>query len=295
MTQAIEVDRLTKRYREVLAVDDLSFTVRPGRVTGFLGPNGAGKTTTLRIILGLVGASSGRANIGGQRYRSLVRPLSEVGASLEATSFHPGRTARDHLRVQATGGGVSRGRVGVVLEQVGLAGAADRRVGGYSLGMRQRLGLASALLGDPGVLVLDEPINGLDPEGIRWVRSLLRVLAAEGRTVLISSHVLSEVEQVVDDLVVIDRGRSVYQGPIGGLVASRPRVVVDAEPRAALAAALASHVVGETDDGALLVEGIDAAEAGRIAFAAGIALTHLAAETQGLEGGFLELIRGAES
>jgi len=295
MASAIEVNRLTKRYREVVAVDDLSFTVRPGRVTGFLGPNGAGKTTTLRVVLGLVTASSGAATIGGRRYRRIPRPLREVGASLEATSFHPGRTGLDHLRVQATAGGVPRARVPVVLEQVGLAGAADRRVGAYSLGMRQRLGLAAALLGDPGVLVLDEPINGLDPEGIRWVRSLLRALAAEGRTVLVSSHVLSEVEQAVDDLVVIDRGRSVYQGPIGGLVPAHPRVVVDADRRAELAEALGSRVVGATDEGALLVEGIDVGEVGRIAFSAGLALTHLSAETRGLEGGFLELIRGAES
>jgi len=295
MTRTIEVSRLSKRYRDVLAVDDLSFTVEPGRVTGFLGPNGAGKTTTLRIVLGLVGASSGAATIGGRRYRDLAHPLRDVGASLEATSFHPGRTGRDHLRVQAAAGGVPRERVPLVLEQVGLTAAADRRVGGYSLGMRQRLGLAAALLGDPGVLVLDEPINGLDPEGIRWVRSLLRALAAQGRTVLVSSHVLSEVEQAVDDLVVIDRGRSVYQGPVTGLAPERPRVVVDAERRADLAAALAAHVVGETAEGALLLDGVDAAEAGRIAFSAGIALTHLATEAQGLEGGFLELIRGAES
>lgn len=295
MTHAIEVERLTKRYRDVIAVDDVSFAVQPGRVTGFLGPNGAGKTTTLRVILGLVGASSGRATIGGRRYRNLGHPLREVGASLEATSFHPGRSARDHLRVQAIAGGIPRERAPIVLEQVGLAAVADRSVGGYSLGMRQRLGLAAALLGDPGVLILDEPINGLDPEGIRWVRSLLRTLAGEGRTVLISSHVLSEVEQSVDDLVVIDRGRSIYQGPIGGLVASRPRVIVDAADRVTLAAALAPYVVGETGDGALLVEGIDAAESGRIAFAAGIALTRLVAETQGLESGFLELIRGAAS
>jgi len=289
------VSRLAKRYREVLAVDDLSFTVRPGRVTGFLGPNGAGKTTTLRIVLGLAAASSGAATIGGRRYRDLAQPLREVGASLEATSFHPGRTARDHLRLQATAGGIARERVPLVLEQVGLTAAAGRRVGGYSLGMRQRLGLAAALLGDPGVLVLDEPINGLDPEGIRWVRSLLRTLAAEGRTVLVSSHVLSEVEQAVDDLVVIDRGRSVYQGPVGGLAPTHPRIVVDAGRRADLAAALGPRVVGAAPDGALLVEGVDAAEVGRIAFSAGIAVTHLAAETQGLEGGFLELIRGAGS
>jgi len=294
MTLAIEVTRVSKRYRETLAVDDLSFRVEPGRVTGFLGPNGAGKTTTLRILLGLVAASSGRATIGGRRYRDLERPLRVVGASLEATSFHPGRTARDHLRVQAAAGGVSRDRVPAVLAQVGLAEVADRRVGGYSLGMRQRLGLAAALLGDPQVLVLDEPINGLDPEGILWVRSLLRALAAEGRTVLVSSHVLSEVEQAVDDLVVIDRGRSVYQGPIGGL-APASRVVVDAAERSELAAALAPHVRGSTSRGALVVEGIDAAEVGRIAFSAGIALEHLATETQGLEGSFLELIRGAHS
>lgn len=294
MTSAIEVTNLSKRYRDVLAVDDLSFAVEPGHVTGFLGPNGAGKTTTLRILLGLVGATSGQARIGGRLYRDLPRPLTQVGASLEATSFHPGRSARAHLRVQAVAAGISRDRVAVVLTLVGLADAADRRVGGYSLGMRQRLGLASALLGDPEVLILDEPINGLDPEGIRWVRSLLRNLAAEGRTVLVSSHVLSEVEQAVDDLVVIDRGRSVYQGPIAGLV-PEPRIVADATDRAALAAVLAPHVVATTAQGALLIERLDIAEVGRIAFASSIALTQLAHETQGLEGSFLELIRGAQS
>jgi len=295
MTSVIEVRELTKRYRDVHAVDGLSFAVAPGRVTGFLGPNGAGKTTTLRILLGLVAASSGSATIGGRRYRDLARPLREVGASLEATSFHPGRSARDHLRIQAIAGGVPRERVAVVLEQVGLADVAGRRVAGYSLGMRQRLGLAAALLGDPGVLLLDEPINGLDPEGIRWVRSLLRALAAEGRTVLVSSHVLSEVEQAVDELVVIDRGRSVYQGPTSGLAPAHPRVIVDATDRVALAAALAPHVVGAADDGALLLDGIDAAQAGRLAFLAGIPLTQLGTQEQGLEGGFLELIRGAQA
>jgi len=295
MTSVIEVRELTKRYRDVHAVDGLSFAVEPGRVTGFLGPNGAGKTTTLRILLGLVAASSGSATIGGRRYRDLARPLREVGASLEATSFHPGRSARDHLRIQAIAGGVPRERVAVVLDQVGLADVAGRRVGGYSLGMRQRLGLAAALLGDPGVLLLDEPINGLDPEGIRWVRSLLRALAAEGRTVLVSSHVLSEVEQAVDELVVIDRGRSVYQGPTSGLAPAHPRVIVDATDRVALAAALAPHVVGTAHDGALLLDGIDAAQAGRLAFLAGIPLTQLGTQAQGLEGGFLELIRGAQA
>src|SRR5690606_29652604 len=195
---AIQATNLTKRYGKTTAVDDLSFSVRPGEVTGFLGPNGAGKTTTLRMLLGLVKPTSGTATIGGTPYRDLARPLATVGTALEASSFHPGRTARNHLAVYASAAGIPQSRVDAVLAQVGLDQYGDRRVGGYSLGMRQRLGLAFALLGDPQVLVLDEPVNGLDPEGIRWIRNFLRSLAAEGRTVLISSHLLSEVQQSVD-------------------------------------------------------------------------------------------------
>ncbi len=194
----IEITGLSKHFGAVTAVDDLSFTVEPGRVTGFLGPNGAGKTTTLRVLLGLVRPTAGTATFGGTVYRDLPRPLETVGAALEA-DFHPGRTARNHLKVYATAAGLPGARVQAVLEQVGISEFADRRVGGYSLGMRQRLSLAYTLLGDPGVLVLDEPVNGLDPEGIKWIRGFLRYLAAEGRTVLVSSHLLSEVQQSVDD------------------------------------------------------------------------------------------------
>ena len=207
----IEISGLSKQFGHVTAVDDLSFTVEPGRVTGFLGPNGAGKTTTLRVLLGLVRATAGTATFGGTPYRDLPKPLETVGAALDA-NFHPGRTARNHLKVYATAAGLPSARVPAVLEQVGIAEFADRRVGGYSLGMRQRLSLAYTLLGDPGVLVLDEPINGLDPEGIKWIRGFLQRLAHEGRTVLVSSHLLSEVQQSVDDVVIISRGRLVRSG-----------------------------------------------------------------------------------
>ncbi len=216
----LTVDHLTKRYGTVTAVDGLSFQVAPGRVTGFLGPNGAGKTTTLRVLLGLTAPTSGTATIDGVRYRELPNPARAVGAALEADCFHPGRSAAAHLRFLATAAGVSRPRVAQVLDTVGLTGAAHRRVGTYSLGMRQRLTLAAALLGDPGVLVLDEPLNGLDPDGIRWMRDLLRQLAGEGRTVLVSSHLLAETAQTVDDIVVISRGRLAAEGPVAGLTAT---------------------------------------------------------------------------
>lgn len=203
----IDIRGLSKRFGPVSAVSDLSFSVEPGQVTGFLGPNGAGKTTTLRILLGLVAPTVGSATFGGTAYRDLESPLTTVGASLEAASFHPARSARNHLKVYALASGIETPRIDRALQLVGLADVADRKVGGYSLGMRQRLGLAFALLGDPGVLVLDEPINGLDPEGIRWMRSLLGQLAGEGRTVLVSSHLLSEVQQSVDRVVIISRGR----------------------------------------------------------------------------------------
>jgi ABC-2 type transport system ATP-binding protein len=203
----IEAEKLTKRYGRTLAVDALSFTVRPGVVTGFLGPNGAGKSTTMRMILDLDAPSGGRVRVGGRRYRELRRPLREVGALLEAKAFHPGRTGRAHLVALAASNGIPRVRVDEVLDIVGLSAAAHRRAGGYSLGMAQRLGIAAALLGDPGVLLLDEPVNGLDPEGIRWIRTLLRKLAAEGRTVFVSSHLISEMALTADHLVVIGHGR----------------------------------------------------------------------------------------
>jgi ABC-2 type transport system ATP-binding protein len=215
----IEVRGLTKRFGQVLAVDRLSFTVEAGEVVGFLGPNGAGKTTTLRMLLSLVRPGSGTATINGSSYCDLPEPLHQVGAVLEASSFHPGRTARNHLRVQALAGQADPSRIGDVLELTGLSDAADRRVGGFSLGMRQRLGLATALLTDPELLILDEPTNGLDPEGVRWLRDLLRGLAAEGHTVLVSSHILAEVAQTVDSVVIVDHGRLVVQAPLRELTA----------------------------------------------------------------------------
>ncbi|MCU1424646.1 MAG: transporter ATP-binding protein [Microbacteriaceae bacterium] len=291
---SINVSHLSKSFGSVEAVSDLSFSVQPGQVTGFLGPNGAGKTTTLRILLGLVAASSGSATFGGQTYRELPRPLAMVGTALEASSFHPGRTARDHLAIYATAAAIDRTRVDLVLDQVGLGGLSRRRVGGYSLGMRQRLGLAFALLGDPRVLVLDEPINGLDPEGIRWIRAFLRQLAEEGRTVLVSSHLLSEVHQSVDSAVIISRGRLVYEGSLAGLE-STARVLVDAPDRAGLVAALrAAGAAIEQVGAALSVASLGAAEVGAIAHRAGVSLSLLNTEQAGLEDAFLALV-GAES
>jgi ABC-2 type transport system ATP-binding protein len=215
----IQIRGLVKRFGPVTAVDGLSFDVSPGTVTGFLGPNGAGKTTTLRILLGLVTADAGTATINGHAYRDLPEPLHTVGAVLEASSFHPGRTARAHLKIQALAAEADPSRIADVLDLAGLANAADRRIGGFSLGMRQRLGLATALLADPEVLILDEPANGLDPEGVRWLRDLLRGFAAEGGTVLVSSHLLAEVAQTVDSVVIADHGRLVAQGPVAELTA----------------------------------------------------------------------------
>jgi ABC-2 type transport system ATP-binding protein len=215
----IEVRELTKRYGSTLAVDNLSFAIPAGRITGFLGPNGAGKTTTLRAVLGLVRPTAGEAKVVGEPYRRLRDPLRTVGAVLEADSFHPTRSGRNHLRVLATAAGIPLGRVDEVLTEVELSGAARRRVGGYSLGMRQRLSVAGALLGEPGLLVLDEPANGLDPEGIRWLRNFLRSFAAEGGTVFISSHVLAEVSQLADEVVIIHRGKLVAHEPLAALTA----------------------------------------------------------------------------
>jgi ABC-2 type transport system ATP-binding protein len=214
----IRIQNLTKRYGPVLGVDDLSFEVRPGQVTGFLGPNGSGKTTTLRILLGLATPTAGTATIGGLPYHQLPDPVRQVGAALDSNTFHPGRSAAQHLRIIATVTGLPRRRVDEVLGLTGLADVAGRRVGGFSLGMRQRLSLAGALLGDPGVLVFDEPLNGLDPDGIRWLRGLLHELAAQDRTVFVSSHLLSEVAQTADEVVVLSRGRLVAQTPLADLV-----------------------------------------------------------------------------
>ena len=220
MAHAIEVAGLSKRFGQILAVDDLSFTADEGRVVGFLGPNGAGKTTTLRMLLGLVNPTSGAATIHGQPFTTLQDPVHTVGAVLDGGMLHPGRTGRNHLRALARASGVPTARVDELLELVALKDAANRRAGGYSLGMRQRLGLAAALIGDPKVLVLDEPANGLDPQGIRWLRDFLKRLAGEGRAILVSSHVLAEVSQTVDDVVVISQGRSVRQAPLAEIMAA---------------------------------------------------------------------------
>jgi ABC-2 type transport system ATP-binding protein len=297
-THAIEVSHLTKTFGQVRAVDDLSFTVRPGRVTGFLGPNGAGKTTTLRMLLGLVSPTAGTATIGGQRYPELERPMRTVGAALEAADFHPGRTALDHLRVYAPQAGVPDARAAEVLDLVGLGAAAKRRVGGFSLGMRQRLALATTLLGDPPVLLLDEPANGLDPEGIRWLRDLLRALAAQGRTVLVSSHVLSEVQQTVDDVVIIAGGRLVHASTLAELSAlAEPRVRVASPDAAGLDALVArggwQRAGGPPVPGVAELTGTDTTTVGRAAFGAGLELHELATEGVGLEDVFLRLTSSA--
>ena len=268
----IEVERLSKRFGPVTAVDDLSFTVRPGRVTGFLGPNGAGKSTTMRVILGLDAPTSGRALVGGRRYDGLIRPLREVGSLLDATALHPGRSGWAHLRSMAQANGIGQQRVTEVLRLTGLEGVARRRVGGFSLGMKQRLGIAAALLGDPPVLMFDEPVNGLDPEGIGWIRGFFRELAADGRTVLVSSHLMSEMAQIADHLVVIGRGRLLADVSTAELIeSSARRDVLLRSPRAGELAGLIKArggTVTPQDDGALVVTGLDAAAVGDLAAAA---------------------------
>jgi ABC-2 type transport system ATP-binding protein len=290
----LEFTGITKSFGAVTAVQDFTARVEPGVVTGFLGPNGAGKTTTLRMLLGLVRPTSGRATIGGRAYADLPAPLRTVGAALEAASFHPGRTAAGHLRVYAQAAGLPRARVDEALGAVGLGDVAGRKVGGYSLGMRQRLGLAFALLGDPGVLVLDEPSNGLDPEGIIWMRGLLRALARQGRTVLISSHLLAEVQQTADRLLIISQGRLVFQGALDELAdPAEQAAVVDSPDRAALSRALVdAGLVVEVLRSGLTVRGGDPVEIGRIALGAGIALSALQRRGPGLEQVFLELVSG---
>jgi len=292
----IEVESLRKRFGDVRAVDDLSFRAAPGAVTGFLGPNGAGKSTTLRSVLGLVHPDSGSARVLGRRYRDLDRPSERVGAILEASEIHPGRSGRNHLRVLARAAGLPRSRVDEVLRLVELEGAGRRRAGGYSLGMRQRLGLATALLGDPEVLIADEPANGLDPQGIRWLRDFLRSLAAEGRTVLVSSHVLAEVAQTADEIVIINRGRLVVQGPIGEVVAraaggTRVRSPEAERLRDLLASEGTAPVVGA--DGGLVVD-LAPERVGEIAAANGVVLHELVAERASLEDVFLQLTGGEE-
>ena len=290
----VEVRGLTKTFGPVRAVDDLSFTVQPGRVTGFLGPNGAGKTTTLRMLLGLATADAGTATIGGLRYADRPAPAHHVGAALEAASFHPGRTARDHLRVYTPQVGVTDSRADEVLGLVGLADAARRRVGGFSMGMRQRLALATTLLGDPQVLLLDEPANGLDPEGIAWLRQFLRYLAGQGRTVLVSSHVLSEVEQTVDDVIIIAKGRLVHQSSLGDLEAlARPAVRIvspDADGLAALVAEQGWTPSTRFDaPNVAVVYDLQLPVVGAAAFARGLQLHELSPAGTSLEELFLQL------
>jgi ABC-2 type transport system ATP-binding protein len=290
----IEVRGLTKTYGDQRAVDDLSFTAPAGKVTGFLGPNGAGKTTTFRCLLGLAEPTSGTALIDGRPYRELPSPRRRVGAVLESTGFHPARTARNHLRVVARAARLDAVRIDPLLEVVGLSGAADRRVGGYSLGMRQRLGLATAMLGDPDVVVLDEPANGLDPEGVSWVRRILRIWADEGRTMLVASHVLAEIGQVVDRVVIIRDGKLVAATDVVDLVTSRVTVRVDRiDPMLnALRAAGADHEL--LADGAISVAGRDTAEIGGLAARAGVTVTELSRQSTGdsLEALFLDVTGG---
>jgi ABC-2 type transport system ATP-binding protein len=290
---AIETVGLTKRYGDVTAVNDLTFSVREGAVTGFLGPNGAGKTTTLRMILALARPSAGHATVLGQPYVKLDDPARTVGANLEIAGAHPGRNGRDHLRALAAMAQIPRSRVEEVLELVELRQAASRRAGKYSMGMRQRLGLAATLLGDPRVLILDEPANGLDPQGIRWLRDFLRGFAAKGRTVLVSSHVLAEVAQTVDDVVVIHRGRLVEQGPVERLTAGGHVVV--RSPRAdELRAALDRAGLSATSDGdELVVDAEDPARVGDIAYEANLPLHELTTRATSLEEAFLALTTDA--
>lgn len=285
---ALEVAGLTKRYGDRTVVDHLDFTVPPGRVTGFLGPNGSGKSTTMKIMLDLAAATAGSASIGGHRYRDLPAPARIVGAMIESDAFHPGRSGRDHLRILADASGIDQGRVDIMLEQVGLCDAADRRVGAYSLGMRQRLGLAAAMLGTPPVLILDEPGNGLDPQGIRTLRDLLRDHARAGGTVFVSSHLLSEVEHLADDVIVVNRGRLVTKGSLAEL--QQGAAVVRSPDASRLGDVLERAGATIEPDGAdgLVVRGMALDEIGARAFGEGVVLHELAARAGSLEELFLQ-------
>ncbi|WP_049649112.1 ABC transporter ATP-binding protein [Kitasatospora sp. MY 5-36] len=294
----IEVRDLSKRYGGTLAVDGLTFTVHPGRVTGFLGPNGSGKSTTLRMILGLDAPTAGRATVHGRPYASLRHPLREVGALLDAGAVHPARSARHHLLGLAVTNGIGPRRVREVLELTGLATAARRRAGRFSLGMKQRLGIAAALLGDPPVLLLDEPVNGLDPEGVQWIRTLLRDLAAEGRTVLLSSHLMSETALTADHLVVIGRGRLVADGSTADFLAEHARtdvLVRCARPAelARLLRAAGAASVGEEPAGALAVVGLEPSAIGELAAGHGIGVHELTVRQASLEQAFMDAVGGA--
>ncbi|MEV7213075.1 ATP-binding cassette domain-containing protein [Kitasatospora cineracea] len=297
MEAGIEVEGLRKRFGATQALDGMSFTVRPGRVTGFVGPNGAGKSTTMRVVLGLDAPDAGRALVGGQPYRGLAEPLRRLGSLLDAGALQPGRTARNHLLWLAQTQGLSAARVDHVLAQVGLADAAQRRAGGFSLGMRQRLGIAAALLGDPPSLMLDEPFNGLDPEGIRWIRALFTSLAAEGRAVLVSSHLMSELEGVADHLVVVGRGRVVADTGVrellAGLAAGRVTVRTSAPLAAAEALRAPGAVVEQTAADALAVTGPTGEEIVARLTRAGVPFAELTAHRATLEEAYLDLTRDA--
>ncbi len=289
----LDVRNLTKRFGDFTAVDDLSFVVEPGRITGFLGPNGAGKTTTLRMLLGLVRPSAGTATIGGHNYLDIPHPLTMVGSALEATNFHPGRTGRDHLLVLADTAGAGPKRVDELLELVGIPAAARKRAGGYSMGMRQRLGLAAALIGDPRVLLLDEPANGLDPEGIRWLRGFLRHLSSEGRTILISSHMLQEVEQTVDDVVIIANGRLVREGSMKDLHGAATSFVRTQDPDGLAAALRVADVSARvTGPDVLLAESGDLRLIGDVALRHGHPIWELRQQQTDLEDLFFTLTEG---
>jgi ABC-2 type transport system ATP-binding protein len=291
----IEVRGLGKRYGDKVAVDDLTFTVQPGIVTGFLGPNGAGKSTTMRMLLGLDAPTTGTARINGLAYADQQAPMREVGALLEARAIHTGRSARNHLLALAATTGISRRRVEEVIDLVGLADVAGKRAGAFSLGMGQRLGIASALLGDPGTLILDEPVNGLDPEGILWIRNLLKGLAAEGRTVFVSSHLMSEMALTASHLIVIGRGRLIADVSVQELMAmgARNRVRVrtpSAQQLRALVSGEGVTVAGVGDD-VLEISGVDSAYVGNVAARAGIALVELTPQHASLEEAFMEVTR----
>jgi ABC-2 type transport system ATP-binding protein len=290
----IEVEHLSKRYGETVAVDDVTFTVRPGIVTGFLGPNGAGKSTTMRMLVGLDAPTAGSARVNGREYRSLEAPLHEVGALLEARAMHPGRSAYHHLLALAQTHGMPRGRVDEVLELVGLSDVARRRVGGFSLGMTQRLGVASALLGDPATVILDEPVNGLDPQGVLWIRTLLKRLAAEGRTVFVSSHLMSETALTADHVVVVGQGRLVADMSVADIVAQASQdavVLVRTPDAAALRDALAADGVAVASRGPGLLEarGVPSARIGELAARDGMVLYELTPQTASLEDAFMRV------
>ncbi|CAM5585175.1 ATP-binding cassette domain-containing protein [Streptomyces aurantiogriseus] len=293
----IEVNDLSKRYGDKLAVDALSFAVRPGVVTGFLGPNGAGKSTTMRMIMGLDRPSSGTVRVNGRPYEQHKAPLQEIGALLEAKAIHPGRSAYHHLLALAASNGIGKQRVLEVIDMVGLTEVAHKRAGGFSLGMGQRLGIASALLGDPRIVMLDEPVNGLDPEGVLWIRNLLKDLADGGRTVFVSSHLMSEMALIAEDLIVIGRGRLLSAGPLADFVArsSRRSVRVRSPQAASLRDLLTGDGVAVSSDepGLLHVQGLEAAEIGERAAAAGVVLHELFVQEASLEEAFMELTRDA--